>query len=527
MSIDVVRFERLWNYAVHESSPNPEGATGQLLRAFAEVLTAEVIEYTASSQAATFLLDLGSQPFAGMGLNVIIVTHPPADEAESRATATLLAEYREAVRSIGLCIHVLLQEDMPTPNPHVPTSTDIIYLAKDDLERIFTSRAPGAALFSVIKRYMHLERLNPFNTTDVARGSMFVGRRREVDCLVKDQSKQFLVMGARLIGKTSLLIKARDVLCVDQEVRNRVSYFDCSNWGGYRDCVVRLMAKLDPKKERRAEVSLREVTFMMRRQSHDGRKPLLLFFDEFDGLTTRDFRSGWQFTKLLAEAVANQWIRVVFAGFRDVQALRQAWHGMTDSPFLGGLDLLNLGPLEQRDARSLLFDPLSAANIELCESDALVSRVLEHSAGQPFIVQFYGESLFRLGQECAPSEVTLDDVQQIEESDELSGFLMNHFVWNTENATHVASDERACVLLYVHLAKKEAWSQQDFETNCFDHYKPLGMGPLTVALQNLLHAQILAQSKRRYVLAFPLLHDVLLDAYPNLDKAMQHLKEAS
>ncbi len=522
---DPAWFERLWNNAKNETVPNPEGSSGALMHAFASALDADIVEYSREGEAAIFLLELGALPFKGMGLNVVLVTHAPSDDADSARIATLLADYREAVRSIGLCIHVVLQSEEPVRNPYVPSSTDIIYMAHADLERIFTSRFPTGALFNVIKRYMQLERLNPFNTTEVARGSMFAGRKKEVEQLVNDQSTHFLVMGARLIGKTSLMLRARDLLCADREVRSRVFYFDCSTWGGYKDCVVRLISRLEPKRERRADISLREVTFMLRRLSHDGRRPLLLFFDECDGLTVRDSRTDWTFMRLLEEASVSQWVRLVFAGFRDVQALRQNWGGIVDSPFLGGLKMLSLGPLSTEESARLLCDPLVAADIDIRDQPLVIERVLAHSAGQPFILQFYGEHLYRIASERDRRELTLMDVQSIEEGDDLSGFLMNHFIWNTQHGAYTASDERACVLAYAGLAGTERWSQQDFETHCSDHGYPLDMTQVTTALQNLVHAQILSVASRKYGLAFPLLRDILNDAYPDLDGALRRLRE--
>jgi hypothetical protein len=523
-------FPDLWHRACKEGEPDPNGAAGELMAAFGAALDVEQIEYACISRAALFLFDLSSLGFSGLDTNVVMVSHPPRDRDEAREQATLLEDYKHAINSDGFCFHILLSANLPPPNPFLPASLGAALLCGADLTRLFASEVPNAVFFEVLRRQVTLQRLCPFNTTHEARGAMFRGRRTELNRLVNDLDTHFVVSGARRIGKTTLLKRACQLLRRrGHDYRGRVFYFNCITWGNYWDCFDRLAHAIDPRRERRIEKNVRNVSYMLERASFRGSKPLLLFFDELDRVVDNDSAVGWPFFNVLAEGAAARWLRVVFTGYRsmarlvlDKDANRSASAVRADTPFLGALEPLPLQPLNRADTFALIADPFRTVEIPLRGQEQILERIWHGTAGYPFLVQFYGEQLYQRCTEKSPQEITLQDVGEVEDSHELRDYLETHFLENTLSGGRPAERERLCAFLYAHHGSAP-WTKGDFWEACKDSGHPLEIDDLNEALRNLYNAKVLSFGGGRYSFTFPLLSKILREAYPRLSTLLDSI----
>ena len=153
-------FAEIWRDATAESIIPAQGAVGELMVVLAENLEVEQIEFANIPPALFFLVDLSSLGFKGMDLNVVMVTHPPRNEIEAHKQASLLGEYRDAVKSFGFCFVIQLCFDPLTENLHIPTWLDPVFLCGRDIERLFHSKQPRAALFEIIRRHPSQPALN-------------------------------------------------------------------------------------------------------------------------------------------------------------------------------------------------------------------------------------------------------------------------------------------------------------------------------------------------------------------------------
>lgn len=526
------RFSSLWENACKEEAPNPLGAAGQLMAAIADLLDVEQVEYSQVGRVALFLCDLSPLGFKGMDLNVVMVTHPPMTEGESGSHVELLSQYKHAVESIGFCFQIVLSQDLPETTDHVPDWLESVLICGSDLERLFASRLPVAGFFDIIRRQVHLQRLCPFNVTHEARGSMFRGREDEVATLTKDLDTQFVISGARLIGKTSLLVRAYNVLRVRSGFRGRVFFFNCLTWGNYEDCVHRIAHEVNIKKEERIDLSARNILHLLRRSSNGGTKPLVLFFDELDRVVITDAATNWALFKVLAEAVTEKWIRVVFAGFRSMSLLtydREAPCSVrTDqpfSPFLGALEPIQLGALTRKEALSLFCDPFRSMDISLSDEHVLRDHVWASTGGHPFLIQFYGERVFRRSASRKPQTVLPADVVEVDNSYDLHDFLTTQFLANTIHGGTPSRCERACALLFAHKHHGEPWSEGQFVRSCQEKGFSWDFGTIHESLRNLVNASVLMFMDGRYSFTFPRLENILRNSYSDLDQVLESLSK--
>lgn len=521
LSATSLKFHSIWNNATKEIPPNPTGAVGELMSMLGGVLEVDIVEYGQVESSAFFLLDLSSLGFKGMDVNVVMVTHPSANEEQSELHARLLAEYKETVKSIGFCFHISLQYDEPEHNPFVPSWLEIVCMCGRDLERLLTAQVPSAVMFEVIRRQVGLPQLNPFNTTREARGAMFKGRSSEVQSLVGDLDNHYLVTGARRIGKTSLLKKAHSVLQGRTDTRHRSFYFNCLSWGDYSDCAHRLALKVDPRRDLRVNLGLRNLAYLLQRASADGRRPSILFLDECDRLLDSARAGNWQFLRLLHEATTSNWIRITFAGFRSVQELSTS----RDSPFFRSIKDMPTPPLSAGEARGLLSDPFNSMDIPLRDPEQILDRVQKGSAGHPFLVQFYGEQLFARAAARTPQEVRLEDIDEIEDGFDLANFLKSHFLWNTLESDVPSRSERLCAVVCALQGDSQGWTERDFLDACAAHSSAkLSLDEAQRALTNLYYSCILGFSKGRYSFTFPLLRDTIARLYPSVETLLNDLE---
>jgi len=523
-------FSEVWERACAEAAPDPNHAAGDLMKELAELLKVEQIEYAKLPGGALFLLDLSSLGFSQMSLNVMMVSHPPANPDQERDQAELLQQYKNAVRSVGFCFQIVLDDKLPPPNPFISSSLDAVFISGADLRRLFASDVPHGVFFEIIRRQVRLENLCPFDTTHEARGAMFRGRRTELNRLVVNLSTHFVLSGARRIGKTSLLKRAHEALWRQRDFRDRTFYFNCITWGDYLDCAHRLAHQIDPKREVRIDRSPRNLAYLLERSSSRGTKPLVLFFDEMDRVVDSDAAKGWPFFSVLAEGAGAHWIRIVFAGYRSMGHLTLgeiSGHSPSasrpDTPFLGSLEPIALHPLSRGDTTDLLAEPFRSVGIPIRRGDVLLDRIWQGTSGYPFLVQFYGERLFIRATERTPTEVQLEDVEAVENSYELSDFLETHFLENTIDRGRPVASERLCAFLFAHHGVAEGWTEGDFLEYCRESGHELDLKEIHDVLRNLYNAKVLSFCGGRYSFAFPLLRRILRQSFPDLESLLNSL----
>ncbi|MEI8379204.1 MAG: hypothetical protein WCJ09_03690 [Planctomycetota bacterium] len=296
-----------------------------------------------------------------------------------------------------------------------------------------------------------------------------------------------------------------------------------------------LTHRIDIKRELRLEMGAKNIQYMFERCSHGGAKPLYLFFDEVDRLIDVDAARNWQFFRLLAWAKDAEMIRFVVAGYRSISRLvygqnehrSESREGggvqrTSDTPLLLALEPITLNPLSRKEADVLLIEPLKSTEVQINNEQEVLNRVWKATTGYPFLVQFFGQRLFKAAVEREPQSIGVDDVVAVEESAELREFLETHFIENTLQNGIPVVQERVCAFLFAH-SNASSWIEQDFWEACRSHHVPLGTDPLGTihrAVKSLADAQVLHYSHGRYSFAFPVMRPILTSSYPDVNKAI-------
>jgi hypothetical protein len=525
-------FSNVWRKACSEDREQASKSIAELMGRLSTALDVDEVEYAHVESTLLYLIDFSRLGFKGMDLNIVMLVKPPETEDEQRAQAQLLEEYSSIVQTIGYCFVFFLSEDLPPTNPYITSVIDLVRVCGADLNRLFESHVPDSVLFEVIRRQKHLSRLCPFNITHEARSDTFRGRDAELERLVNDNDSNFLISGARRIGKTSLMKRAYNIIRFrrgfsgDSWAEHRTFYFNCLNWRSFQDCCTRLSHKIDPKSELRIQKNpLHNISLMLERRSRQGRRMLFLFFDEMDGVVERDEQNGWPFFNLLAQATSDGWIRVVFTGYRSMKHLivergaraNSAGVNRARSPFHGSLDEIEIGTLTRNETFSLIEEPFRTVEIQITDRAPVLDHIWTSTGGYPFLIQFYGEQLFQLAYRSKSNEITLGNVKTVEGGFALSDYVETHFLDNTRDKGNPAEIERTCAWALAQEDPGVKWTQVKFYQRCGELLShPPSIDKVNDGLRNLYYARIFTFENDHYALSLPILQTKIRNAFPEL-----------
>ncbi len=236
------------------------------------------------------------------------------------------------------------------PGTGVAESKGLCILTDDLLKEVLRERDPSSAFWRAVRNRTGLRFFSPFQTQNaLAENSpVFVGREQETRRIVEGiASASFLVLGGRMIGKTSLLLHVYGK--VASEGKHTVLLIDCAGceteekfWGKLQlACDAnRFPLAMDTDPELAIEKTLR------------GWQRPVLFLNEIDGLSL-NARGLLQRLRGLSENGICQFVMVgyhgAFGGLHDPQ--HPFYHWVQGE---GGEKAFFLGPLSDLAARSLI-----------------------------------------------------------------------------------------------------------------------------------------------------------------------------
>jgi hypothetical protein len=295
-----------------------------------------------------------------------------------------------------ICIHAGEAEGLATSMGTPDMSFTCFSLAQ--LLELLIAQTPRAKLIDSLVRHTPVRILNPYRYRGPVDAPMFVGRRRELQCLTGMRGS-FAVVGPRAIGKSSLLRRAAEVL---QEEGNE---------GAIPNVVILTafganMSELDMMKElihcfirhygasihllahasaNTLERLVEDYAARYERAAGDGgqsgerRHRILIAIDEADTMVETCPR----LTEALRRCHSAGWAQVVLTGYRELRrAMSEA-----GSPLKNICQELPLGRLSAEECSTLVLEPMLQMRIAVESPEAVVEAICEQAGGSPSWVQ--------------------------------------------------------------------------------------------------------------------------------------------
>jgi len=295
---------------------------------------------------------------------------------------------------------------------------------------------PRENALQILKRLGFGNQGCPYAYLGPCRPDMFFGREKLIRELLLDNQQAFAITGGRRIGKTSVLIKLKNM--VEKGQCPQKSYFplilDCASYNTYHKLLDEVTRQLLPeyyykiKTTRNTNLVTEKYSFDVVLSRSSGMKdmPILLLFDEIDPLIKNIKQSKDPLFEELRSVVNQKKVRLVIAGFREVFEIVSDYQ----HPLFNLCEKIELGVLLERDVYKLLSIPFRASNVTFESKDQVIDEIYTKTSGHPCFVQFIAKQLF---QRRKNNVIHKDDFQDLLNERVLIDYVLDHFLMNTNN----------------------------------------------------------------------------------------------
>lgn len=260
----------------------------------------------------------------------------------------------------------------------------ILELREADVKHLIGARLPTRALSDLVLDQVSLTTVSPFFTRGPVPDHMFFGREREInEVRSKLRSHSVALIGGRRIGKTSTLQRIQRAL--EPEESEYIPYYlDCHGATQYKSFfwLVNRRWEVDVNQDAHPVEFEDVITVLAERHPH---KNIVLLFDEVDSLLNFDRLPENQETlfRTLRSLSNEKRCQYVFSGEKWLMS------SISDpySALFNFTQAVRLQPLPPKVVHQLVADPFEMLNIWMEQSEQVINRIYQISAGHPNIVQ--------------------------------------------------------------------------------------------------------------------------------------------
>lgn len=374
---------------------------------------------------------------------------------------------------------------------------DIAVPTRETISQLAHTGNPQKELRSLLLRHINLPSISPFTITGPTEPNTFCGRHSELSKIRDGVSRRsYLLIGGRLIGKTSILHQLYD-FWLNKEFQPYL--FSCQKLGKNKptkdDFLKAIMQLWLPAPASEQDLSFSHVVGQLARRYN---KPLVFLIDEADRLVPTEQAEGWPlFGEMRALAEKND-CQFVLAGEHELANAKKN----ADSPFYNFAEKIRIGLLDKDSVFELITRPMKQLEIDLVQENTILERIYAFTSGHPNVVQRLCEQLLEILVERQPRQIIPRDVEDIIQSPsfQLEDFLQ--IFW-----TRATVLERAISLVMAEDARP-CYSLQEIREKLMVRWEvEIKANPIRQALQRLEELRNLVK-KTRYgyefaVSAFP------------------------
>ena len=280
-----------------------------------------------------------------------------------------------------------------------------LVLSLSETRYLLESSEPGQELKEMLRQRLPIRSLIPYNYLRPAHGQLFFGRQQELDRLLHEDDVSFAIAGPGRIGKTSLIHEYQRILRRRRDPRAlrlfEIDFYACNNTSSQE--VARFFAmKIDPS-SRSHRMTCEGLIDFLRYQQHGLGGALELVFDEVDEVC-----SGLAFD-VIGAAAKQGLCRLIVCGRGQLFKMLLS----RSSPLACRLELLRPGPLEEEEAKALLFLPLRDLGIEMDRPEEVAAKVFKLTGLLPHHLQFFGKKIAEFAVEKPAAPLTLEMIEAL------------------------------------------------------------------------------------------------------------------
>jgi type II secretory pathway predicted ATPase ExeA len=271
--------------------------------------------------------------------------------------------------------------------------------------------------------------LSPYRTEgEVKNPAMFYGRDRLLREVIQTALPQFLLVGPRRIGKTSLLRRLMEQLAKRRPELQLIhldllGITDVARVGRMLARRLQLPLAHDSSDIAQNAIQLAELLY---ERFHQRERPGVILIDEADALIEADAAAGFPLLTELRNLQSEGICSFVLTGYWYLFR-RTLDH---TSPVYNFAVVKRLGPLEPEAARALASEPMLRLGLNYA-GEELAERIVSRAGAYPTLIQLLCDQLIEQLKEEHALILTEEHLRKAERSQRVRDYLASFFRFNT------------------------------------------------------------------------------------------------
>jgi hypothetical protein len=313
----------------------------------------------------------------------------------------VLADARSVIASLPQTKLVLFVSDNPKVHLADEFGTlerELFCLDWNELPHTKDPRAQPrlAPLILAMRRRLSIDPIlasafSPYQRNTPVSGWRFFGREKQLR-EITNTSENLVVVGARRVGKTSLLLEAERRL---REDGKKVYYVDVQNCRTANEVVSEILRIVSPREAARAikhhEVFQEPVFSTLLRQMSAGPEKTLLLLDELGNVLSSLPKEDWTFMGLLRKYGAKEGLKFVISCFQELYFKQQTEFA---GPLINLANTLRLNVFNRKEVEEFAIAPLDFWKPLGADRHKLLDLVISNVGSHPYFLQFFCHAFF-------------------------------------------------------------------------------------------------------------------------------------
>jgi hypothetical protein len=319
-----------------------------------------------------------------------------------RGDDSQLAKARQLVDSLrSRPLTVVVSEDpefRPGREFELTAPPNVFFVDDDLLERKEVLCSPQLAPFvQAVRRRMPMTAValpnSPYQCEGSVTGWRFFGRARELK-EVTDRRDNMVVVGARRVGKSSLLKEAERI--INSRPNEAAHFVDLQNLTNQGQVIDAIIEKVSLKSMQRlvdeSEFRHTNVLSVLLERLARGNRRTTLLLDEIGNVLENLEPDRWTILGTFRKYASDSNLRIIMSCFQEELAEKIE---ELKSPLINFVKIMRVGVFSEPDMREMVLSPLEFwSSPDHHTKESLINLVLGSIGTHPYLLQYFCQALF-------------------------------------------------------------------------------------------------------------------------------------
>jgi len=389
----------------------------------------------------------------------------------------------------------------------------LIAINENDLKTIMVASRPVEAFRKIILGRLSLQIITPYRTEGPARAT-FYGRSNILYRISRRTDTSYSIVGARKIGKTSLMYKIKENL--PPNIDNIFISLEVEFTGvkSYTPFLKNLENEIERAFHKKVSFSrfpygkdISKLPGVFRKLSDAQEKRIVLILDEIDVLIEFDRKHKFKLMRIFRTMAQKNYCQFIFAGFKELYHTKRH----IENPMYNFCEEIIMEPLENEAALDLITKPMESIGVHYNDQEDR-DVILEYTGRHPNLLQFFCAKLIEKVEKHPKIEdrraIFRTDIEEVFDKEYKKYILDDIYMFFSD----LSNINRLILILLVESSlniKKSYFSLSEIKGLLMDCYIDISLQDVYRNLIELVVRFILIDEKENYRFALPIFPIIL------------------